>query len=133
MDFILQGCCDVEKNLQEVYRRVAFNIAIGNTDDHFRNHGFLLTPKGWTLSSAYDLNPTLAREQSLLINAYTTESNLDILLDSCDDYMIPSKVADSIISQVKESMSSWSKLATSIGLSLTEQNMFKDRFDIKID
>jgi len=51
-------------------------------------------------------------------------------LDSCDDYMISSKVASSIISEVKESMSSWSKLATSIGLSLTEQNMFKERFDI---
>ena len=89
-----------------------------------------MTPKGWTLSPAYDLNPTLARDQSLLINAYTTESNLDILLDSCDDYMISSKVAGSIFSQVKESMSSWSKLATSIGLSLTEQNMLKERFDI---
>ena len=89
---------------------------------------FLLTPKGWTLSPAYDLNPTLARDQSLLINAYTTESNLDILLDSCDDYMISSKVAGSIICEVKDSMSAWSKLATSIGLSLTEQNMFKERF-----
>ena len=128
----LQGCCDVEKNLQELYRRVAFNIAIGNTDDHFRNHGFLLTPKGWTLSPAYDLNPTLARDQSLLINAYTTESNLDILLDSCDDYMVSSKVAGSIISEVKETMASWSKLATSIGLSLTEQNMFKERFDLTL-
>ena len=128
----LQGCCDVEKNLQELYRRVAFNIAIGNTDDHFRNHGFLLTPKGWTLSPAYDLNPTLARDQSLLINAYTTESNLDILLDSCDDYMISSKVAGSIISEVKDTMASWSNLATSIGLSLTEQNMFKERFDLTL-
>ena len=132
VDFILQGCCDVEKNLQELYRRVAFNIAIGNTDDHFRNHGFLLTPKGWTLSPAYDLNPTLARDQSLLINAYTTESNLDILLDSCDDYMISSKVAGSIICEVKDTMASWSKLATSIGLSLTEQNMFKERFDLTL-
>ena len=49
VDFILQNCCDVEDNLRQLYRRVAFNIAIGNSDDHFRNHGFLLTPKGWTL------------------------------------------------------------------------------------
>jgi hypothetical protein len=46
--------------------------------------------------------------------------------------MISSKVAGSIISEVKESMTSWSKLATSIGLSLTEQNMFKDRFDLTL-
>ena len=50
VDFILQNCCDVEDNLRQLYRRVAFNIAIGNSDDHFRNHGFLLTPRGWTLS-----------------------------------------------------------------------------------
>ena len=59
VDFILQNCCDVEQNLRQLYRRVAFNIAIGNSDDHFRNHGFLLTPRGWTLSPAYDMNPTL--------------------------------------------------------------------------
>ncbi|MBR5729349.1 MAG: type II toxin-antitoxin system HipA family toxin, partial [Prevotella sp.] len=53
VDFILQNCCQVEYNLRQLYRRVAFNIAIGNTDDHFRNHGFLLTPRGWTLSPAY--------------------------------------------------------------------------------
>ncbi len=40
VDFILQNCTDVERNLQELYRRVAFNISIGNSDDHFRNHGF---------------------------------------------------------------------------------------------
>ena len=54
VDFILQNCTNVESNLQELYRRVAFNICIGNSDDHFRNHGFLLTAKGWTLSPAYD-------------------------------------------------------------------------------
>lgn len=116
VDFILQGCCDVERNLQELYCRVAFNIAIGNSDDHFRNHGFLLTNRGWTLSPAYDLNPTLKREQSLLINAYTTEASLDVLLDSCEDYMLTRKTATRIINDVRAVMSSWKQVATSIGL-----------------
>lgn len=59
VDFILQNCTNMEANLQELYCRVAFNVCIGNSDDHFRNHGFLLTAKGWTLSPAYDMNPTL--------------------------------------------------------------------------
>jgi len=130
VDFIVQSCCDVERNLQELYRRAAFNIAIGNSDDHFRNHGFLLTNKGWTLSPAYDMNPTLDREQSLLINNYTTESNLNILLESCGDYMLSVKVATKIIDEVKNAMSSWKHVATSIGLSQSEQNMFKDRFGV---
>ena len=73
VDFILQNCTNVEDNLQELYRRVAFNICIGNTDDHFRNHGFLLTSQGWTLAPAYDMNPTLNEYQSLLINSYTNK------------------------------------------------------------
>lgn len=128
VDFIVQSCCDVENNLQELYRRVAFNIAIGNSDDHFRNHGFLLTSKGWTLSPAYDLNPTLSRDQSLLINAYTTESNLDILLESCGDYMLTANVASQIIGDVNKALSTWTQVATTIGLPQSEQNMFKDRF-----
>ena len=130
VDFIVQGCCDVENNLQELFRRVAFNIAIGNSDDHFRNHGFLLTSRGWTLSPAYDLNPTLSHHQSLLINSYTTESDLDILQKSCSEYMLSSKVATQIISDVKNAMTSWKQDATSIGLSQSEQNMFKDRFSM---
>lgn len=132
VDFIVQSCCDVEKNLRELYRRVAFNIAIGNSDDHFRNHGFLLTSKGWTLSPAYDLNPTLARDQSILINAYTTESDLDILLESCGDYMLAADAARRIIDDVKKALSAWNQVATSIGLSQSEQNIFKDRFALTL-
>lgn len=128
VDFIVQGCCDVEKNLQELFRRVAFSIAIGNSDDHFRNHGFLLTNKGWTLSPAYDLNPTLSYEQSLLINSYTAESNISILLDSCGEYMLSRDIANGIVDDVKKSMLRWKQVATSIGIPQSEQNMFKDRF-----
>lgn len=53
VDFIIQNCTNVEDNLKELFRRVAYNICIGNTDDHFRNHGFLLTAKGWTLSPVF--------------------------------------------------------------------------------
>lgn len=128
VDFIIKGCCDVEKNLKELYRRVAFNIAIGNCDDHFRNHGFILTKKGWTLSPAYDLNPSLAKEQSLLINKYTAESSLDILLESCEDYMLSPQVAKNIIDEVKSAMSKWQIVANSLALPRSEQGMFNDRF-----
>lgn len=129
VDFIIRSCCDVEKNLQELFRRVAFNIAIGNSDDHFRNHGFLLSSKGWTLSPAYDLNPTLSREQSLLINAYSATSNLDILLESCNEYMLIESTAKQIIGEVKTAMTAWKQVATAIGLPQAEQNIFKDRFE----
>lgn len=133
VDFILQGCCDVETNLRELYRRVAFNICIGNSDDHFRNHGFLLTPKGWTLSPAYDMNPTNNLYQSLLINAVSNKADIQVLLESCEDYMINRKVAQGIIKDVQAAVSNWEALAKQLQIPQREQAMFKDRFKLNLN
>lgn len=124
VDFIIQSCADVEANLEELYRRVAFNIVIGNTDDHFRNHGFLLTRKGWTLSPAYDINPTTSFYQSLLINNDTNESSLKILLDSAEDYMLTKVKASEIINDVLASMSDLQRNTTRFGISKREIDIF---------
>lgn len=129
VDFIIQGCTDVENNLRELYRRVAFNICIGNSDDHFRNHGFLLTKKGWTLSPAYDMNPTLNDYQSLLINADTSRASLQVLLDSADYYMLPSADAVRIIKEVKTAVGNWKDIANILQLNQREIKMFTPRFE----
>lgn len=132
VDFIIQGCCDVEKNLHELYRRVAFNICIGNSDDHFRNHGFLLTPKGWTLSPAYDMNPTLNEYQSLLINESSNKADIRVLLDSCESYMINKEEAEIIIHDVQAAVSKWENLAIQLQIPIRERNIFKDRFKLNL-
>ena len=132
VDFIIQGCCDVEKNLHELYRRVAFNICIGNSDDHFRNHGFLLTPKGWTLSPAYDMNPTLNEHQSLLINESSNKADIRVLLDSCESYMINKEEAEIIIQDVQAAVSKWENLAIQLQIPIRERNIFKDRFKLNL-
>ena len=128
VNYIIKNCCNVDFNLKELYRRVAFNISIGNSDDHFRNHGFLLTPQGWTLSPAFDINPSLSKEQSLLINSYTAKSDLNILLDSCEEYMLNHNTAKQIIEEVLKGISKWKLLANKINIPQSEQNIFKDRF-----
>lgn len=130
VDFILKDCCDVEKNLQELYRRVAFNICIGNSDDHFRNHGFLLTPKGWTLSPAYDMNPTLNEYQSLLINETSNKADICTLLDSCESYMIKKEMAKNIIQEVQSAVCKWKNLAIQLQIPNREMDIFKDRFKL---
>lgn len=90
----------IDVNLRELFRRVTFSICVGNSDDHFRSHGFLLAAKGSTLSLAYDIPPTLNDHQSLLINSKTNISSLSILFDSCDEYMITHEVAKGIIDEV---------------------------------
>ena len=132
VDFILQSCCDVEKNLQELYRRVAFNICIGNSDDHFRNHGFLLTPRGWTLSPAYDMNPTLNEYQSLLINESSNKADIRTLLESCESYMIKKEVAENIIRQVQAAVAGWENLAVLLQIPARDVTMFKDRFKLNL-
>lgn len=47
----------LENDLQQLFRRVAFNVAVGNRDDHLRNHGFILGEGGWHLAPAFDVNP----------------------------------------------------------------------------
>lgn len=132
VDFILQGCCDVEQNLQELYRRVAFNMCIGNSDDHFRNHGFLLTQKGWTLSPAYDMNPTLNEYQSLLVNDSSNKADISVLLDSCESYLIKKEIAANIIQEVQTAVSGWESLAVQLQIPVREMTLFKDRFKLNL-
>ena len=133
VDFIIQNCTDVERNLQELYRRVAFNICIGNSDDHFRNHGFLLTAKGWTLSPAYDMNPTLNEYQSLLISSISNKADLRVLLDACEDYMLNRKTAEKIVSEVVEAVKEWSEIAIRQCVSKREIDMFSGVLDKRYD
>ena len=128
VDFILQNCCDVEQNLRQLYRRVAFNIAIGNSDDHFRNHGFLLTPRGWTLSPAYDMNPTLNEYQALLINSTTNHADLQTLLESSEEYMIGKDEAVRIIEEVKAGVKHWQPIATRLSIAKREIDVFEQVF-----
>jgi serine/threonine-protein kinase HipA len=129
VDFIIQHCCDVERNLMELYRRVAFSICVGNSDDHFRNHGFLLTQRGWTLAPAYDMNPTLSDSQSLMISETSNRSDLGLLLEACEEYMLPRHTAERIISEVKEAVGAWRSLATRLGIAKRELDYFSARMN----
>ncbi len=129
VDFILRGCTDVRQNLRELYRRVAFNVMFGNTDDHFRNHGFLLTPKGWSLSPAYDINPGEKSHQCLLIDAYTEESNSNALLSASENYMLERPEATEIIEEVRATIKNWRETATELQMSLKLVEPYSIRWD----
>lgn len=129
VDFIISSCTNVDQDLQQLYRRVAFNICIGNSDDHFRNHGFILARNGWTLAPSYDMNPTNNRFQSLLINDNTNESSLDILLKSANKYFIEHETARQIITQVCASVKEWKTISQQSGASKLEINQFEARMD----
>lgn len=58
-EWIERNCINVSDNLMELYRRIVFNIAISNCDDHLRNHGFIYSVKGWALSRLTTSHRTL--------------------------------------------------------------------------
>lgn len=129
VDFILQNTGNPEKDIRELYRRVAFNICIGNSDDHFRNHSFLLAEDGWTLSPAYDINPTNNRSQALLISKDSSMADLKTLMDASDDYMIDKEDAKSIIYDVQMKFRDWRKVARQLQIPNMEITTYEDRFD----
>lgn len=130
VDFIVQHCTAVESNLRELYRRVAFYICVGNSDDHFRNHGFLLTPKGWTLSPAYDINPTLNTSQSLLISSVSNQAAFSQLRAAAEDYLLTRETADAILAEVQAALVDWSTPAAQIGIPRREIAQFADRWQL---
>ena len=129
VDFILQGCTEVRQNLRELYRRVAFNVMFGNTDDHFRNHGFLLTPKGWTLSPAYDINPGAKTHQCLLIDSYSEQSDINALLSASENYMLERQEANEIIEEVRAAIKDWRNTATNLQIPLKMLLAYSMRWD----
>jgi serine/threonine-protein kinase HipA len=78
-EFISNHGANIENNLHQLWRRIIFNIAISNTDDHLRNHGFILTKEGWIVSPAYDLNPSIDKD-GLALNIDTENNALDFEL-----------------------------------------------------
>lgn len=130
VDFIISGGGNhIEANLEELYKRVAFNICIGNTDDHFRNHAFLLGKEGWELSPAYDMNPTNSMFQALLIDAKTNDSSLNRLYNAHEHYMLDDTTARGIIMDVTKNMKHWENMAEDIGLPRREITYFTNRFE----
>ncbi len=105
-------------DLIELWKRIVFNMAVSNTDDHLRNHAFIYTKNGWVLSPLYDVNPVPYGED-LSINVNETDStiSIELAIDTAAhfgiDEMDAKKMADEIISTVKNN---WEKLAQKYGI-----------------
>lgn len=129
-EFISQQGADAKADLEELWRRIVFSIAISNTDDHLRNHGFILTPKGWRLSPAYDINP-VPNSTGLKLNISETENSLDmsLVLKVKDFFRISDAKANEILSQIIESVGKWKNIADNLKLPKNEQEIMKSAFN----
>ena len=130
-DWISRNCYDVDGNLIELFRRIVFNIAVSNCDDHLRNHGFLFTSKGWTLCPAFDLNPDeYGTGLSLCINENDNALDFTLAREIAPYLGIKNDEADRIILSIRRAVSCWSSLATSYGIPRSEQEALRGCFHV---
>ena len=128
-EFIHFNGVNIKQDLEQLWRRIVFNICISNTDDHLRNHGFLLTEKGWKLSPAYDLNPSIDKD-GLAINIDYANNSLDLeLAKSVGQYFqLQTNRITEIINEVKNATSQWKVLAKTIGIARAEIELMDKAF-----
>lgn len=109
--------------------RIVFSIAIHNTDDHLRNHGFLLTREGWRLSPAFDLNPD-PHGIGLSLNIDQANNALDIGLvrSVARMFRIDSQRADQIIDRVRDAVSNWRRIANELDIARSQQESMTRAF-----
>lgn len=130
--FIRQYGAAPKKDLQELWRRIVFNMAVSNTDDHLRNHGFILAGEGWRLSPLYDVNPN-ADGDVLSLNVDENSSLIDfnLALSIAKMYEMPTKQAEEVLGEVKNTVENhWKRLAQKYGLHRSEIESMMPAFDM---
>lgn len=130
VDFIVSNCKNVKDNLEQLFRRLVFNIIISNYDDHLRNHGFILSSGEWELSPMYDINPVYYNDHlSLNIDMLNNNADLDLALSTCKYYKLSSDEAKKIIDETKIIVKdNWYDLCKKYSISNKDIELMKTAF-----
>lgn len=117
------------RDLEQLRRRIVFFVCISNTDDHLRNHGFLLEGKGWSLAPAYDMNP-VAQGEGLTLNISETDNaqDLELVLDVAKHFRVKSAAARTIVGEVTKVVKGWRAEARKAGIARAEQDRMASAF-----
>jgi serine/threonine-protein kinase HipA len=133
VDALRMHGADVQLDLEELWRRMAFFVLITNVDDHLRNHGFLHVSHGqWRLAPAFDLNPfpDRVRELKTWISEETgPEATLEALLSVLSYFQISQARAMEILGRIEQALSQWREVGAALGITNQELDQFADAFE----
>ncbi len=130
-DLLIRRGARTAADLEELWRRIVFFACVSNTDDHLRNHGFLLTPTGWTLAPAYDMNPDPYGEGlSLNISESDNAQDLQLVLDVASAYRVKAQHAKRIVGEVVAAVGRWRRVADNLGLSSDAHDRMRRAFRV---
>ena len=117
--FIRTNGASPNQDLKELWKRVVFSMAVSNTDDHLRNHGFLLTKNGWTLSPMYDVNPDVyGNALSLGVSENDNSISFELAIETSGFYDISVHDAKDTVAYIRKTVeANWRALAAGYGLS----------------
>ncbi len=133
--FIKSNGASPREDLIELWKRIVFNMAVSNTDDHLRNHGFLISKRGWRLSPMYDVNP-IPEGNELSLNVSETDNTISVPLaiETSKHYGI--SVADARLEAEKivdTVQNNWEMLASRYGLGRSDIEYMRPAFSAKLD
>ena len=129
VEFLMEHGGNVDNDLEELWRRIVFYICVSNSDDHLRNHGFILTKKGWILSPAYDINPVeFATGLSLNISENDNSLELELAKEVSPYFRLSEKKANEMILEIINVVKDWRKYADKYGVPKQEQEKMKNAF-----
>jgi serine/threonine-protein kinase HipA len=129
--FIMSHGAEPDRDLEELWRRIVFSVAVSNTDDHLRNHGFILSRRGWELSPAYDLNPDPdGRGLSLNIDETDNALDYDLALSQAPRFHLTIARAKKILGEVTAAVAKWKEIASSRGISRAEIIRMENAFSL---
>jgi serine/threonine-protein kinase HipA len=130
-DWISNFGAQPSADLPELWNRIVFSMFVSNTDDHLRNHGFLLTPKGWVLSPAYDVNaePEGVRTGlSLNVNEDDNRLDTDLALEVAEYFRVTSPTARDTITKIHTTVSNWRAVAKRMKIGRAEIELMEPAF-----
>lgn len=132
VSFIKSHGSNPEEDLLELFKRIAFSIAVSNTDDHLRNHGFILDKNGWKLSPMYDVNPNVfGNGLSLNIDENDNSLDFDLLLNTSTYYGLAKNEAEIIIQNIKDIVkNNWKEIAKKYNASRDSINYMQGAFQL---
>ena len=122
VSFLKANGATPQKDIRELWKRIVLSMAVSNTDDHFRNHGFILSEKGWELSPLYDINPDIYGEYlSLNVDADHSSIDFDLAIEAAPYYGMEKKEALKTVEKIKSIVGdNWQMLAKKQGISRGE-------------
>ncbi|MBW2736494.1 MAG: type II toxin-antitoxin system HipA family toxin [Deltaproteobacteria bacterium] len=130
-DLLIRQGAATTADLEQLWRRIAFSVCVSNTDDHLRNHGFMLTANGWTLSPAYDMNPDPHGEGlKLNISESDNAQDLDLVTEIAPYFRVKPTRARDVLDEVVSAVVTWRDVATDGGLSASAQRRMKRAFRV---